>query len=120
MVSRVLKYNPFRRIRGLYKTSQGLAGKKCFLDRHRDGLTYYNPTEMGERRNGASVFRGMGNQLLESGKFSSLTQIKFSEDPAQVRNFIRLIIRTSVSMDNAALASECEIEDISRYQPKLH
>jgi|GEM_PF-4947763 len=115
-LTRICKYNVLIRIPGLEETSLKLAKKGLYL---KDGGTLVAPRFPGTPMGRSRVFKRIGRQLWKTGKFSALTRIDFPEDPARIRNFIRLVVRTKATVEEAARATGVEVEDLSRYQPSL-
>jgi hypothetical protein len=111
----IMKYNPFSWISGLHKSSEKLAGKSFYLDRQR-ALRSCDNIKRSHKNDRSGVFQGLGNQLLDSRKFPGLTRITFSRCTSQVRDFIRLVVRTEMTLDEAASETGVKIEDLSQFQ----
>jgi len=117
MITGIVKYNPFKWISSLRLISEDIAGKKCFLDR-RNGLHYYDSNK-SLRKDGACVEMALGKSLMDSGKFPRMSKITFPRCSVQVRDFIRLVVRTRKSLYEAAADTGTGIEDLSKYTPNI-
>lgn len=61
----------------------------------------------------------IGRQLIDSAKFPKLTRIEFPKEPGNIRDFIRSVIRTKMSIEHAATENGVGIEDLSRFYVNL-
>ena len=116
-LTNIRKYNVFIRIPRLEETSIKLAGKGLYL--RNNGTFVDHATSTGKFNKGKRIFKRIGRQLWKTGKFPILTRIGFPKDPAKIRDFIRLVVRTKATAAEAARATSVEVEDLSRYQPSL-
>ncbi len=118
MINRVIKYNRFKPIPDLWRNSKRLAGKSYYLypcgllKRHL--VSAANDTKSSVK---SEVIEGFGGEAFRAtGKNTTLCRISFPDAAANVRDFIRLTVRTKVSLAEAASVNGVSIEDLSSYQ----
>jgi len=112
MYTSVAKYNIFNQIPKLHNASERIAGQTCWINR-REKMICDDP-ERSNRRDGFIGYDNLGGKLVESGKLPAYVELHFPKEPEKVRDFFRLVLRTSVPFSQAAEINGVKIKDLSK------